>query len=70
MKVKDVLKEITCKYSETPIEIYNSAHKHHTNFVYKDIAKGNIHQAYLNEEVNSYKQFEGDGAVQIFLKQI
>lgn len=68
MTVKDVLKNITCKWPETPIEIYNCAHKCHTDFEYQDFINGNIHQVYLNEEVDSYKQFEGDGVVQIILK--
>ena len=68
MKVKDVLKKITCEYPETPIWVYNSAHKDHTEFEFQDIANGNIHPAYLEEEVESYKQFDEKGPVSIILK--
>lgn len=68
MTVKDVLDTINCEYPETPINVYNSVGKNHTYFTFKDIAAGNIHPSYLDEPVNSFKQFGEGGVVSIRLK--
>lgn len=68
MTVKDVLRKVHCFEKCTPILIYSNAGKVHVAFDYGDFLDGIVHPNYLNESVESWKQFENHGVVQIVLK--
>lgn len=65
MTVEDVLKDISCKYSVTPVVLYDWGGKEYEQFEFKDIADGNIPNGYLQKRVKYWKQHAKDGVVNI-----
>ena len=69
MKVKEVLEKINYgDAKEMPITLYSEVGKIIITYTFKDALENRVHADYLKMEVESYKQFEECGAVQIVIK--
>ena len=69
MTVKELMEKLTCDHPRTPVDLYGCrTGKTHAEFEYQDFKRGNVSAGYLSEEVESYKQYEGHGAISIRVK--